>query len=437
MFDWFDGQLADSIAALDAGVSVNAEDRPHGAGEIGVLKTSAVSGGQFLPNQNKTVVEHERRLVAEPVQGDSILVSRMNTPALVGESCYVCEAHPSLFLPDRLWQLKPKDSAKICMRWMSFVLQSAAYRRHVEVHATGTSGSMKNLPKSKLLALPVSYPAPTEQVQIAEILDTLDTAIHETEAIIAKLKAVKQGLLHDLLTRGIAANGELRPPQTEAPHLYKLSPLGWIPKEWDTSTVANSFCVDSGITLGPHRLPRSNAHPYLRVANVYRARLHLDDVAQLQASAAEMKSKALRVGDLLLVEGHASVEEIGRCALVTEAAEGMLFQNHLFRLRAISVSPNFGLLWLNSAFVRNYWRNEAATSSGLNTINRTKLSRLGVALPTQSEQEAIATCADTANAKLAAEEYALTKWQQQKSGLMDDLLTGRVRVTPLLEAAAP
>jgi hypothetical protein len=63
------------------------------------------------------------------------------------------------------------------------------------------------------------------------VLDTLDTAIHETEAIIAKLKAVKQGLLHDLLTRGIAANGELRPPQAEAPHLYKASPLGWIPKE--------------------------------------------------------------------------------------------------------------------------------------------------------------------------------------------------------------
>ena len=68
---------------------------------------------------------------------------------------------------------------------------------------------------------------------IAAVLDTLDTAIHETEAIIAKLKAVKQGLLHDLLTRGIDANGELRPPQAEAPHLYKESPLGWIPKEWD------------------------------------------------------------------------------------------------------------------------------------------------------------------------------------------------------------
>ena len=74
-----------------------------------------------------------------------------------------------------------------------------------------------------------------EQVKIAEVLDTLDTTIRQTEAIIEKLKQVKQGLLHDLLTRGIDANGELRPPQSQAPHLYKDSPLGWIPTEWDVA----------------------------------------------------------------------------------------------------------------------------------------------------------------------------------------------------------
>ena len=82
-------------------------------------------------------------------------------------------------------------------------------------------------------SIKVPSPSPNEKLKISQILDTLDTAIHETEAIIAKLKAVKQGLLHDLLTRGIDANGELRPLPTEAPHLYKPSPLGWIPKEWE------------------------------------------------------------------------------------------------------------------------------------------------------------------------------------------------------------
>ncbi|MFU2489226.1 restriction endonuclease subunit S [Thauera sp. WH-1] len=437
MSDWLEGCLADSIASLDAGVSVNAEDRPHGAGEIGVLKTSAVSGGTFHPEQNKTVVERERHLVAEPVQGDSILVSRMNTPALVGESCYVRDPQPSLFLPDRLWQLKPKNRSIVDMRWLSFTLQSAACRRHVEIHATGTSGSMKNLPKSKLLALPVRYPAPEEQVRIAQILDTLDTAIHDTESIIAKLKAVKQGLLHDLLTRGIDANGELRLAQAEVPHLYKESPLGWIPKAWNASVVDIEFTVDSGITLGAHRAPRSHPRKYLRVANVHRARLVLDDIAELEASDSETAVRALEPGDLLVVEGHASTDEIGRCAIADESVRGMLFQNHLFRLRPKRLLPSYALLWMNSAFVRAYWRCEAATSSGLNTINRSKLRRLRVAVPTPEEQEMIAGREACLASRIKEETRVLGKLKTEKSGLMDDLLTGRVRVTPLLESTAP
>ena len=85
-----------------------------------------------------------------------------------------------------------------------------------------------NLKFAEYLDARLELPADVqEQAKIAEILDTLDTAIRQTEAIIEKLKQVKQGLLHDLLTRGIDANGELRTPQSQAPHLYKDSPLGW------------------------------------------------------------------------------------------------------------------------------------------------------------------------------------------------------------------
>ena len=103
-------------------------------------------------------------------------------------------------------------------------------RPKAESQAVGST--VKGIRIQDYLSIPAHLAPTNEQPIIARILDTLDTAIHETEAIIAKLKAVKQGLLHDLLTRGIAANGELRPPQAEAPNLYKDSPLGWIPKEW-------------------------------------------------------------------------------------------------------------------------------------------------------------------------------------------------------------
>lgn len=91
-------------------------------------------------------------------------------------------------------------------------------------------GALPSVNQKQLHGIPIPSLGAGNEDQAVEILDTLDTAIRETEALIDKLKAVKQGLLHDLLNRGIDANGQLRPQQSEAPQLYKVSPLGWIPR---------------------------------------------------------------------------------------------------------------------------------------------------------------------------------------------------------------
>jgi type I restriction enzyme S subunit len=428
MSDWCDGLLGDSIAALDAGVSVNAEDRPHGAGEIGVLKTSAVSGGRFLPDQNKTVVEHERRLVAEPVQADSILVSRMNTPALVGESCYVREAHPSLFLPDRLWQLKPKDRATINMRWLSFVLQSAAYRRHVEIHATGTSGSMKNLPKSKLLQLPVSYPGPLEQTEIAEILDTLDTAIQETEAIIAKLKAVKQGLLHDLLTRGVDANGELRPPQAEAPHLYKPSPLGWIPREWGYKTIACIADTYAGGTPSRDVAGFFGGNiPWVKSTEVNRESISDTEERITEFGLRNSSTKWIPSGTPLIAMYGATAGVVSWLAIRATTNQAVL--------AAVPNADQCGR-WMYSALTWSAPRLLASVQgSGQPNLSKATIDSLHIAVPDQLEQREVAKVLDQSTFRLAKEKELLAKLKAQKAGLMEDLLTGRVRVTPLLADA--
>ena len=321
-------------------------------------------------------------------------------------------------------------------RYLHHVVHGTKFRTEAEAFMTGSAGQ-KRVPREAFDRFQVPDLSLPEQAKIAEILDTLDTTLRQTEAIIEKLKQVKQGLLHDLLTRGMDANGELRPPQSQSPHLYKDSPLGWIPSEWHASNVVSEFDVTSGITLGPHRVPRSHPRRYLRVANVQRARLDLSDVAELEASNAEIATRELAPGDLLVVEGHASTEEIGRCAMAGESVRGFTFQNHLFRLRATRLIPTFALEWMNSSLVRAYWRTEAATSSGLNTINRTKLNRVLVAAPSGEEQRRIVTVIDSMDQRLASEASQLAKLRMQKSGLTDDLLTGRVRVTPLLAAATP
>ena len=105
--DWNKIRLQKLILSLDAGVSVISEDSTPKENEYSVLKTSCISLGFFNESERKRVVDFgEIQRLKEKVLDNSILMSRMNTPLLVGVSAYVKKAPPNTFLPDRLWQLK-------------------------------------------------------------------------------------------------------------------------------------------------------------------------------------------------------------------------------------------------------------------------------------------------------------------------------------------
>lgn len=197
------------------------------------------------------------------------------------------------------------------------------------------------------------------------------------------------------------------------------------------TTVGNLFDIKSGITLGPHRQPREGASPYLRVANVQRSWIDLSDVALLQASATERAELRLAVGDLLVVEGHANPAEIGRCALVGPDASGLVYQNHLFRLRSSDVDPEFAELWLNSDDTQAYWRRMTATSSGLYTINSRMLRELPFPVVSSDAQKHAITSMRLIANRVAVQRTELAKLRTVRQGMMDDLLTGRVRVSAL------
>jgi type I restriction enzyme S subunit len=96
--------------------------------------------------------------------------------------------------------------------------------------------TMKHVTRGDLLPYPVTVPSPTEQSRIAAVLDAVDEAIAKTEAVIAKLKQVRAGLLHDLLTRGLDENGQLRDPIAH-PEQFQDSPIGRIPRGWEVLTI--------------------------------------------------------------------------------------------------------------------------------------------------------------------------------------------------------
>lgn len=196
---WRVGRLQDYIAALRSGVSVNAEDRIHGEDEVGVLKVSCVLHGKFYSQGHKAVPPEEMARVAEPVQQGRIIISRANTPALVGESAYVDRSWPDLFLPDKLWQTEPSETQH-SVKWLAFYLQSSFVREEISKAATGTSGSMKNIAKQAFLNIAMPLVPVAEQERVAELLTSVDDKLEVLTTQQTHYQSLKRGLMQKLLT---------------------------------------------------------------------------------------------------------------------------------------------------------------------------------------------------------------------------------------------
>lgn len=189
------------VEKLESGVSVNADDQPCGSGQVGVLKTSAMYAGKFFPDQNKTVIHEDLQRVRVSPLKNTILISRMNTPNLVGESGFVEEDHPNLYLPDRIWMTKFRSGKEFSSRWMSFVLTSKPVRAFISLNATGTSGSMKNLPQKSLMGMLIATPtSDSEFRQITKALIQSEASTNSDVEHLRKLKLIKTALMQDLLT---------------------------------------------------------------------------------------------------------------------------------------------------------------------------------------------------------------------------------------------
>ncbi|MFF2909783.1 restriction endonuclease subunit S [Paenibacillus sp. NPDC057934] len=197
--------LGEVISDLKAGVSVNSENRTTINSEPGVLKTSSVSNRVFNPNEHKAILPEEYNRATVNPKKDHIIISRMNTPLLVGSSSYVDNDYPNLFLPDRLWQATMIYD-RTWPLWLSFLLTWTYMRDKIGGIATGTSGSMKNISKQAFLTLNIGLPPLDEQKKISDILQSLDNRITAENSKIKKLEKIKTGLMANLLSGKIRVN---------------------------------------------------------------------------------------------------------------------------------------------------------------------------------------------------------------------------------------
>jgi type I restriction enzyme S subunit len=208
-----------------------------------------------------------------------------------------------------------------------------------------------------------------------------------------------------------------REPRTGETHVPP-TPSAW---KWLPIDV---FCeVQGGIQKTPLRRPVKHHFPYLRVANVQRGALNLGEVARYELTDDELERWRLRTGDLLVVEGNGSEDEIGRCAIWDGSIDPCVFQNHLIRVRPhVAAAVRFVALVLNSPDGIAEMRRLAITTSGLFNLSVGKIRKIAIPMPPRAEQQRILARVDELRGLCADLRQRLQQAQATQSNLADALV---------------
>lgn len=185
--------------------------------------------------------------------------------------------------------------------------------------------------------------------------------------------------------------------------------------DWNFVTVADIADVQGGIQKQPIRRPVNNRYPFLRVGNVGRGNLHLQEIHEVELFGGELEKLRLQSGDLLVVEGNGSPDEVGRATMWRDEIKNCVYQNHLIRVRPRGdLIPRFlELLW-NSESTSSQLRKIATTTSGLHTLSASKVKAIRLAIPPLDQQHSIVAALDKAQ---------LLRIQRRNAiALLDDLV---------------
>lgn len=281
------------------------------------------------------------------------------------------------------------------------------------INANYFQGSgLKHLQKKDLKKHQILFPKSlTEQTQIATILSKVDEAITQTEQLIAKYTRIKTGLMQDLLTKGIDENGNIR---SEATHEFKDSPLGRIPKEWECDWLGNIAKIQTGSKDTQDKDDTGQYPFYVRSQIVERINSYSFDGEGILTAG-----DGVGVGKVFhYVNGKFDFHQ--RVYLI-----------HEFRKDIIG---KFIFLYFKENFIK-----QVDKYSAKNTVDSVRLHmifEMDVPVLKFSEQKRIVEILDKNDSLVEYLEQELSKLKSLKTGLMQDLLSGKVRVNHLIKETA-
>lgn len=289
----------------------------------------------------------------------------------------------------------------------------------------GEGTTFSEISKKELEKVELDFPRNINvQKKIAKILSTCDAVIEKTEETIAKYKAIKQGMMQDLFSRGInPKNGNLRPKYEDSPDLYKKTELGWLPKEWEVKRLEEST---EYVDYRGKTPPKSNNGIFLITAKNIKFgyidyEISKEYIPEHVYHSAMSRGIPLK-GDVLIT----TEAPLGNVAQIE--FEGLALAQRVIKYRGHKELNND---YLKHSFMSEYFQRlllSESTGSTVKGIKGSRLHLLSLMIPHIDEQILVSDRIKSVELKIQNEQKLLAKQKQIKLGLMQDLLTGKIEV---------
>jgi type I restriction enzyme, S subunit len=364
------------------------------------------------------------------VRNTDVLITKDGT---IGKIALVQDCPEETVLNSGIFLLRCKDGT-YQHPYIYYVLQSSVFRKFLDDNLAGST--IQHLYQNVFENFEFDIPSLLEQTKIAEILSTVDRAIEQTERLIAKQHRIKAGLMQDLLTRGIDEHGNLRSEET---HKFKDSPLGRIPVEWEVAPISKyGSRTRPYLRTGPFGSDLNTRHwaeygvPVLTIGSLGEGDVIQSELLFIDDKTADrLKGFRVEEGDIVF----SRVADIGRSLVIKREHEDWIISSNLMRISLDKKVASPEYLYRNIAFnskIRAQLK-ETSNSGGRDLVNGPILNALIFPWPSISEQTEINKRLQATDNRLKGFKKNLQKLYVLKTALMQDLLTGKVRVTPLLE----
>ncbi|CAN7358335.1 restriction endonuclease subunit S [Acidovorax delafieldii] len=351
----------------------------------------------------KAVSEQYKRTLLE---GGEILVSLVGYP---GEAAIVPPHLRGANIARQVALVRLSTQLQIVPDYICKFLQSDLGKRQLLKEAIGSAQQVINLRDIQKVAA-VIPPTTSEQRAIAEALSDADALIESLDKLIAKKRQIKQGAMQELLT------GKRR--------------LSGFSGEWEVKRLGDFGSTYGGLTGKTKADFGEGSSRYITFMNVMaNVVIDCDIFEPVNVSSTESQNRAAK-GDLFFNGSSETPEEVGLCSVLADSVADVYLNSFCFGFRFREGAKANGLYF--AYFFRSLEGRELLKSlaQGATRYNLSKTALLKVAfpLPSLEEQTAIATVLSDMDTELAALESRLAKARQIKQGMMQELLTGRIRL---------